>query len=106
MTDIPLPAGATVIDPWDDVRLALNATKSAANELALALEDVVKHESWRRFDQPTYGAVEHTTLREFIEAKPNAGLGLTVEAVTALLGQSNYTRIAYDLTKLLTIERV
>lgn len=92
------------MEPWDDVKEAIDAAKSGADDLALALNRVIKNESWREFRQPTYGSVTHGSLREFIEAKPNAGLGLTVSAAKMLLSESNYTAIAADLQQILDRE--
>jgi hypothetical protein len=51
------------------------------------VERLLDEEAWREFDAPApIGHVVHTSFREFVQAKPSAGLGSRLDQLKALCG--------------------
>jgi hypothetical protein len=79
---------------WEIVSAAIRAAASGKNDFVLAVETVLATESWRSYVTPTGEEFQHASFKHFVEAKPNAGLGLSVQTFVGLLEDTNVPEVA------------
>lgn len=75
---------------WTVVREVISSTAAGADVMSALpglIERLLDEEAWRDFDAPSpIGHVTHTSFREFVQAKPAAGLGSRLGQLKALCG--------------------
>ena len=84
------------IDPrWKEVQAVYRAASGASHELIPALAKIVETENWREFVRPNQGLQTYATFAQFCDGV----LGLSAEAIEALLNRSTAKHAARLVTK-------
>ena len=84
------------IDPrWKEVQAVYRAASGASHELIPALAKIVETENWREFVRPNRGLQTYATFAQFCDGV----LGLSAEAIEALLNRSTAKHAARLVTK-------
>jgi len=84
------------LDPrWIEVQAVYRAASEASHELIPALAKIVETENWREFVRPNRGLQTYGTFAQFCDGV----LGLSAEAIEALLNRSTAKHAARLVTK-------
>ena len=84
------------LDPrWKEVQAVYRAASGASHELIPALAKIVETENWREFMRPNRGLQTYATFAQFCDGV----LGLSAEAIEALLNRSTAKQAARLVTK-------
>ena len=84
------------LDPrWEEVQAVYRAASGASHELIPALAKIVETENWREFVRPNRGLQTYATFAHFCDGV----LGLSAEAIEALLNRSTAKHAARLVTK-------
>ncbi len=84
------------LDPrWIEVQAVYRAASEASHELIPALAKIVETENWREFVRPNRGLQTYATFAQFCDGV----LGLSAEAIEALLNRSTAKHAARLVTK-------